>query len=208
MELASRTFLARPTQNRRAPRAKFSDEWTRRTQLRRHRLVLDDGPGDQLGEHGDEGAEVHHAPLDRRVLPVHVDGVAHGLEGVEGDADGQGHAPQGMVSPSSSTLWGIWMPVRAYRFSAKKVPYLKKPSSSQVEDHRLGHEPPGLFVIAPVLLHQQAVGVVDGDGEEHDDDVHRLPPAVEQQAHQQQDEVPPLQGREEVHQQRQRQVEE
>ena len=31
MELASRTFLARPTQNRRAPTAKFSDEWTRRT---------------------------------------------------------------------------------------------------------------------------------------------------------------------------------
>ena len=52
-------------------------------------LVLDDGTGDELGEQGDKGAEVDDVPLSPGVPPVHVDGVAHGLEGVEGDADGQ-----------------------------------------------------------------------------------------------------------------------
>ena len=52
-------------------------------------LVLDDGAGDELGKQGDEGAEIDDVPLRPGVSPVHIDGVAHGLEGVEGDADGQ-----------------------------------------------------------------------------------------------------------------------
>ena len=67
-------------------------------QVRCHRFVLDDGSGDQLGEHGDEGAEVHHVALDRCVLPVHVDGIAHGLEGIERDADGQRDAQLGQIN--------------------------------------------------------------------------------------------------------------
>ena len=121
---------------------------------------------------------------------------------------GRGTPHRGMVSPSTSTLLGDLEARQGVQVLGKERPVLEKAQEQQVEDHRLGHEPPGLPVIVPVLLHQQAVGVVDGDGEEHDDDVHRLSPAVEQQAHRQQDEVPPLQGREEVHQQRQRQVEE
>ena len=39
----------------------------------------------------------------------------------------------GIVSPSSCTLSGIWMPVSRYRLSARKVPYLKKPSSSRLK---------------------------------------------------------------------------
>ena len=52
-----------------------------------HRLVLHDGPGDQLGEQRHIRAEVDDVPLGRHQSSVHVDGVAHGLEGVEGDAD-------------------------------------------------------------------------------------------------------------------------
>jgi len=55
-------------------------------------FVFDDGTGDELGEECDEGAEVDEAALHLGVVPVHVDGVAHGLEGVEGDADGQAQA--------------------------------------------------------------------------------------------------------------------
>ena len=165
-------------------------------QVRCHRFVLDDGAGDQLGEHGDEGAEVHHVALDRCVLPVHVDGIAHGLEGIERDADGQRDAQLGQINARDQGQIGC-----------DEVPVLEKAQQSQVEDHRLGHEPPGLFVVAAELLHQQTVGVVDDDGEEHDDNVHRFSPAVEEQAHHQQHEVPPPQRREKVHQQRQRQVE-
>ena len=165
-------------------------------QVRCHRFVLDDGSGDQLGEHGDEGTEVHHVALDRCVLPVHVDGIAHGLEGIERDADGQRDAQLGQINARDQGQIGC-----------DEVPVLEKAQQSQVEDHRLGHEPPGLFVVAAELLHQQTVGVVDDDGEEHDDNVHRFSPAVEEQAHHQQHEVPPPQRREKVHQQRQRQVE-
>ena len=54
-------------------------------------LVAHDGTGDELGEQGDEGAEADEAPLRLAVPAVDVDGVAHGLEGVEADADGQRH---------------------------------------------------------------------------------------------------------------------
>ena len=176
-------------------------------QVRCHRFVLDDGSGDQLGEHGDEGAEVHHVALDRCVLPVHVDGIAHGLEGVEGNADGQGDAQQRDGDPAQGHALRDAQAGEQIQVLRQKSPVLEKAQEQQIEDHRLGHEPPGLFVVGAVLLHQQTVGVVDQDGQEHDDDIHRLSPAVEEQAHHQQHEVPPPQRREKVHQQRQRQVE-
>ena len=46
---------------------------------------------------------------------------------------GRGTPHRGMVSPSTWICWGIWRPVRAYRFSAKNVPYLKKPRSSRLK---------------------------------------------------------------------------
>ena len=98
--------------------------------------------------------------------------------------------PMGSGMPS----WGRFTPGIRDRLAAMKSQYLKKPSSARLKIHRLGHEPPGLFVVGPVLLHQQSVGVVDGDGHEHDDDVHRFAPAVEQQAHQQQNEVRHFRG--------------
>ncbi len=38
-------------------------------------LILDDRPGDQLGEERDKGAEVDDGPLGPGVSTVHVDGV-------------------------------------------------------------------------------------------------------------------------------------
>ena len=52
------------------------------------------------------------------------------------------------------------------------------------------------------------MGVVHGNGQQHDRNIHRLSPAVEQQAHRQQTEVAELQGREPVDRQHRRQVEE
>ena len=52
-------------------------------------LILDDGTRYQLGEEGHKGAEIQDVPLGPGIPPVDIDGVAHGLEGVEADADGQ-----------------------------------------------------------------------------------------------------------------------
>ena len=46
-----------------------------------------DGPGDELGEEGDEEREVEEVAGGGELAAVDVDGVAQRLEGVEGDAD-------------------------------------------------------------------------------------------------------------------------
>ena len=64
-------------------------------QLGSHIGIADDGPGHQLGEHGDIRRQVDEAPLGRGVAPVHVDDIAEDLKGIEADADGQGDPQQG-----------------------------------------------------------------------------------------------------------------
>jgi hypothetical protein len=44
------------------------------------------------GKQGHEGAEADVIPLHPGVGPVDIDGIGHGLEGIERDADGQLHA--------------------------------------------------------------------------------------------------------------------
>src|SRR5205823_5755309 len=50
-----------------------------------------DRPGDELREEGDESEEADKVALRLDVAPVGVDGVAHRLERVERDADGEDH---------------------------------------------------------------------------------------------------------------------
>ena len=55
-----------------------------------HVLVADDGPGDALMEQRDVQKQPPEFGLGRHLLAVHVHHVGQQLEGVEGDADGQG----------------------------------------------------------------------------------------------------------------------
>ena len=57
--------------------------------LLRHRGVADDGSRHQLREEHHIERHMEEALLRRRVPPVNVDDIAHGLEGVKADADGQ-----------------------------------------------------------------------------------------------------------------------
>ena len=52
-----------------------------------------------------------------------------------------------------------------------KVPVLEEKQQRQIENHRGGNRHPGAFVAALLFafVHQQAMGVVNGDGGEHDD---------------------------------------
>ena len=65
--------------------------------LREH-VVAADGPLDHLGEEGGEEGVLQQVRFRRVLAPLHVDEVADGLEGVEGDAQGQHpiHPPGGM----------------------------------------------------------------------------------------------------------------
>ena len=166
-------------------------------QLRRHGLVLHDGPGDELGEQRHVGPEADDVPLDRRVPAVDIDGVAHGLEGEEGNAQGQGQSQLGNGHPGKQG-----------QIRRQEVPVLEKAQEQKVEHHRLPHEPTGQPVLLPEPLHQEAVGVVDEDGEEHNPHVHRLSPAVEKKAGQKQHKITPPKRRKKVQRQRQRQISE
>jgi hypothetical protein len=76
-----------------------------------------------------------------------------------------------------------------------EVPVLEEDQDCKIEEHRGRHRPPGLPVIRPPALHQHAVDVVNHDGQQHDENVDRLSPAIEKQAHQQQNQIPQLQRR-------------
>ena len=138
-----------------------------------HRLVLHDRPRDQLGEQRYICAEVHDVPLGRHQPPVHVDGIAHGLEGVEGDTDGQQQS-QRRDDRTQQTV----------QVADGKIRVLEKAQDRQVshhrdDQHRLGASLPSL---APKVADGQTVAVVEHRGEQHDQDVFRLAPAVKQQA--------------------------
>ena len=137
------------------------------------------------------------------VPPVDVDGIAHGLEGVEGDTDGKGEGDGVPAGQRQAVNDG-----QEAQAPGDKVPVLEEKQQRQIENHRGGNRHPGAFVAALLFafVHQQAMGVVNGDGGEHDDDIHRLPPAIENKVQHQKGQVPPPQGGQVIGQQDRGQV--
>ena len=158
-------------------------------QLVLHRLVLDDGAGDQLGEQRHIRAHVEDVFLVLDNAPVHVDGVGHGLEGVEADADGQGQSQCGDARAQ-----------QAVQVIDGEIRVLEEAQDAQVahhihDQHRLG----GLLLSGiPEMADEPGVGVVEHRGEQHDQDILRLTPAVEHQAEQQQHGIACLAGTQEI----------
>ena len=99
-------------------------------------LILQDGPGDELGEEGDKGAEIDDVLLHPGVPPVDVDGVAHGLEGVEADADGQGEGDGAAPGQGQALDDGQKARAQAGKAPGDEVPVFEKEQQCQVADHR------------------------------------------------------------------------
>ena len=159
-------------------------------------LVLDDGSGDELGEEGDKGAEVEDVPLGTGISPVDVDGVAHGLEGVEGDTDGQMEGDRVQKGQTDILDDGHELQPGGGKAAGDEIPIFEEAQQSQIENDGGGHRHPRAPVVPPGFapLHQQAVGKVDGGGQEHDDDINLLAPVVEYQGSGEQNHVAPLPG--------------
>ena len=132
------------------------------------------------------------------ISTVYVDGIAHGLEGVKGDADGQ-----------TDVQYRQEAQPHCGEGAGDKIPVFEEEQQRQVEHHRRGHRQPGAFVVASLLApgDQHAVGVVDGDGGEHDEDVLGLAPPVEDQVKDQQHRIAQAQGSDIVDQQYDGQIE-
>ena len=137
-------------------------------------LIPDDGPGDELGEEGHIQPHIQDAPLGGGAAAVDVDDVAHGLEGVEGDADGQCQVDLRHGQAQSAQI------------PADKAQILENEQPRQIEDHRRPQpEPPA----GPRPLHHPAEEPVGGDGGQQQHHIHRLTPGVEEEGDQQQEDV-------------------
>ena len=158
-------------------------------------LIADDGPCDQLGKEGNIGPVADEAPLGQGIPPVYVDGVGHILESIKGDPDGEGHAQRMQETQARETG----------KIERQKIIILEEKEQAQVDDGVYGKNPSG-FV--PVRVHQQARGVVDGDGQEHEHHVDRLAPAVKHQVHREEPQISPARRDQVIDQQRDRQVKE
>ena len=91
-----------------------------------------------------------------------------------------------------------------------QIPVLKEEQDGKVEHQSYRHGDAGAPVVALLLAprHDQSRKVVQHDGEDHQQDIHRLAPAVEHQVAHQQHQVAQLQRRDIVQQQDDGQIEE
>ena len=210
--LARRIFFASPTENSDAA-GEFLDRVRARLELVGHVAEPDDGAGDELREHGDEAGEVDEVADRARIAAIDIDRVAHGLEGVEADAERQRDAQGGVPVPrgqSERSHQGVVV-VDA------EVEVLEEPQQRQVADHRhrqgellaaRSRSPcrqQGNLVAAEGAGDPQAHHVIHQGGAEHQENKPGIRPAVEEVAEERQSEVPHLPRRDVVDQQNDRQ---
>ena len=120
------------------------------------------------------------------------------MEGVEGNTDGQAQT-QGLQKAQGGE--------HSPEIGDDKVIVLEKDQKSQVDDHRAGHYFPAEPVVFPVAGNEQAMAVIHQNGEDHDEHINGLAPAVEDQVENQKGQVPPSAGGYVIDAQRQGQIE-
>ena len=136
--------------------------------------VPDDGPRDELGEHGHVGPKEEGAFLGFGLAPVNVDHVGHDLKGEEGDADGQ------------TDSYGLLRKRRgeqALHRVPNKAGILEDEQQEQIQDDG-GHQPD--LPVGPLARYPKADEPVYQDGTDHQKHVQGLSPGVEDQAGKQQ----------------------
>ena len=141
--------------------------------------VAHDGTGDELRKEGDVKRELERVALHRSVAAVHVDDVAQALKGEEGDADGQRYLRHRNDRQQS------------VEHLTEEARVLEPAQQRKPQHHGKRHaEPP-----RPWAVHrsrQQPAGVVDGDGEQHEQQKFRPAAGIERQRKGQQDKVPQI----------------
>ncbi len=147
------------------------------------------GPGHQLREEGDERQEPNEAPLGLDGALVGVDGVAHRLKCVEGNADGQNDlGKQPVVRGAEETQDAVGI-----RDKIKQVVSKAQLVQKTIE---VGGDEAGVFEIgekaevtdeaddqpqlarARVALHEEHHVIVDRRGAEKKQEIPGVPPAV------------------------------
>ena len=140
--------------------------------LLRHGLIPHDGAGDELREERDVQAHVHQVLLGPAPAPVHVDHVAHGLEGEKRYADGQRDLRVRDVRPEK----GVHVPDGEIRvFEHPQHAHVER--DAQDEQRLFAPGPGGAFVDA------EGQKPVHHNAAHHHQHELRFAPGIEQQAH-------------------------
>ena len=131
-----------------------------------------DGPRDKLGKERDECGKCDGVAGGLEVAPIDVDGVGEGLEGVEGDADGQDDLQGGGVHGDAEAVPG-GDPVLD-----EEVGVLEVAKDAKVDGER---NPETTLLALPVigLFDADADEVVDEGGEGDEPEEAPVPPAIE-----------------------------
>ena len=138
--------------------------------------VAHDGTGDELRKEGDIERELERVALHRGVAAVHVNDVAQALKGEEGDADGQRHLRHRNDRQQS------------VEHLAEEARVLEPAQQRKPQHHGKRHaEPPRPWAVR--RSRQQPAGVVDGNGEQHEQQKFRPAAGIERQRKGQQDKV-------------------
>ena len=158
---------------------KFGDGLMPLVDLLRDGGVAHDGTGDELREKGDVERELERVALHRGVAAVDVDDVAQALKGEERDADGQRH-----LRHRNDRQQGV-------EHLAEEARVLEPAQQRKPQHHGKRHaEPPRPRAVR--RSRQQPAGVVDGDGEQHEQQKFRPAAGIERQRKGQQDKVPQI----------------
>ena len=159
------------------PGGKFLHALPAGVDLRRHGGVPHDGARHQLGEEGDIQGDLQRILLHGGVAPVHIDHIAQALKGEKGDADGQRHLRHrddgGKGVEDFAEKSGVFEPAQ------------QPQSQHTCQQHPGFPHPEGMFRPG-----QTAAGIVDGDGQKHEQQEFRPAAGIKSQGKAQQDQIP------------------
>ena len=158
--------------------------------------VAHDRSGDQLREHRDIRSETDIRLLRIGIVPVKVDRIRHRLECIETDADRQTQMQRLQKLQTQSI-----------QIAGQEIPVFE-----ESEQHKIHYDARNeiLFcpftVAVPVFSDGFAEEIIECDGADHQQHIHRFSPAVEKQTDQKQHQIAKTPRNGVIHKQHRRQI--
>ena len=173
--IGQKDFFAQAHQKAAHPHGEVGPVLPPAVDLLGHRLVFDDGPGDELGEKGDVQGHLQWVALYLAPVPVHVQYIGEGLKGEKRDPQGQLDARDEKLGPQAVEL-------REDEDQVLKDKHQPQIAHQRAHDGQAAAASPDFAAMYP-----QPEAVIGQDGGHHHQHKPGLSPGVEKQgAHQQQ----------------------
>ena len=164
--------------------------------LLRHVLITHDGSRDKLRKHRDVSREVDDVFLHLCVVAVNVYRIGHRLERVEGNADRQREPERGDAYAGN-----------AAERRGEQIEVFEENEQREVDNGIDRQNGPRFFIVGqPIAGDEESGSIVQRDGEYHQQDVHRLAPAVKHEIYDKKPEIPIARRHDIIYRQYDRQI--